>query len=61
MEGMSLSGGLEIGILCITVPHFITGGQKKKHTHRIKTMTSLILDHIAKAFLYLGVSAERKI
>jgi hypothetical protein len=27
----------------------------------IKTMTSLILDHVAKAFLYLGVSMERKI
>jgi hypothetical protein len=29
--------------------------------HRIKTMTSLILDHVAKAFLYLGVGTERKI
>jgi hypothetical protein len=29
--------------------------------HRIKTMTSLILDHVANAFLYLGVSTERKI
>ncbi len=31
------------------------------HVHRINTMTSLILDHIAKAFLYLLVSTERKI
>jgi hypothetical protein len=27
-----------------------------EHMRRIKTMTSLILDHVAKAFLYLGVS-----
>ena len=27
---------------------------------RIKTMTSLILDHVAKAFLYLGVSTGEK-
>jgi hypothetical protein len=27
----------------------------------IKTMTSLILDHIAIDFLYLGTSTERKI
>ena len=32
-----------------------------EHVCRIKTMTSLILDHVAKAFLYLGVSVERKI
>ncbi len=32
-----------------------------EHVHRIKTMTSLILDHIANAFLYLGVGMERKI
>ena len=32
-----------------------------EHVHRIKTMTSLILDHVAKAFLYLGVGTERKI
>jgi hypothetical protein len=32
------------------------------YVHRIKTiMTSLILDHVAKAFLYLGVSTERQI
>jgi hypothetical protein len=31
MEGMSLGGGLEIGISCITVPHHVTEGQK--HTH----------------------------
>ncbi len=29
---MSSSGGLEIGISCITVPHFVTGGQKHTHT-----------------------------
>ncbi len=28
--------------------------------HRIKTMTSLFLDHVAKAFLYLGVSTGEK-
>jgi hypothetical protein len=33
MEGMSSGGGLEIGISCITVPHFVTGGQKHTHTH----------------------------
>jgi hypothetical protein len=33
MEGMSSSGGLEIGISCIIVPHFVTGGQKHTHTH----------------------------
>ncbi len=33
MEGMSLSGGLEIGISCLTGPHFRTGGQKHTHTH----------------------------
>jgi hypothetical protein len=30
---MSSSGRLEIGISCITVPHFVTGGQKHTHTH----------------------------
>jgi hypothetical protein len=33
MEGMSSSGGLEIGISCYTGPHFGTGGQKHTHTH----------------------------
>ncbi len=33
MEGMSSSGGLEIGISCFTEPHFGTVGQK--HTHLI--------------------------
>jgi hypothetical protein len=33
MEGMSSSGGLEIVISCITVPHFVTGGQKHTHAH----------------------------
>jgi hypothetical protein len=32
MEGMSSSGGLEIGISCFTGPHFGTGGQKHTHT-----------------------------
>ncbi len=32
MEGMSSSGGLEIGISCFTEPHFGTGGQKHTHT-----------------------------
>ncbi len=27
---------------------------------RIKTMTSLILDHVAMDYLYLGTSMERK-
>jgi hypothetical protein len=38
MEGMSSSGGLEIGISCITVPHFITGGQKHTHIGTMKTL-----------------------
>jgi hypothetical protein len=33
MEGMSSSGGLEIGISCFTGPHFGTGGQKHTHTY----------------------------
>jgi hypothetical protein len=33
MEGMSSSGGLEIGISCLTGPHFETGGQKHTHTN----------------------------
>jgi hypothetical protein len=32
MEGMSSSGGLEIGISCFTGPHLGTGGQKHTHT-----------------------------
>jgi hypothetical protein len=36
MEGMSSSGGLDIGISCFTEPHFGTGGQK--HTHKQLTM-----------------------
>ncbi len=32
-----------------------------QHVHRIKTMTSLILDHVAMVYLYLGTSTERKI
>jgi hypothetical protein len=34
MEGMSSSGGLEIGISCFTEPHFGTGGQKHTHTSK---------------------------
>jgi hypothetical protein len=37
MEGMSSSGGLEIGISCFTEPHFGTGGQK--HTHKLKEIS----------------------
>jgi hypothetical protein len=48
MEGMSSSGGLEIGISCLTGPHFGTGGQKHTHTpvkHTIvpSSSSSLIL------------------
>ncbi len=39
-------------VLEVTLEHMCTG---------LKTMTSLILDHVAKATLYLGVSTERKI
>ncbi len=39
-------------VLEVTLEHMCTG---------LKTMTSLILDHVANAFLYLGVSTERKI
>ncbi len=31
------------------------------HVLRIKTMTSLILDHVATDYLYLGINTERKI
>jgi hypothetical protein len=39
-------------VLEVTLEHMCTG---------LKTMTSLILDHVANAFLYLGVSTEKKI
>jgi hypothetical protein len=32
-----------------------------KHVLRIKTMTSLILDHIAIAYLYLGINTREKV
>jgi hypothetical protein len=32
-----------------------------KHVLRIKTMTSLILDHIARDYLYLGISTGEKV
>jgi hypothetical protein len=35
MKEMSSSGGLEIGISCLTGPHFGTGGQKHTHTHLV--------------------------
>ncbi len=41
---------LEI-VLEVTLEYMCTG---------LKTITSLILDHVANAFLYLGVSTERK-
>ena len=31
-----------------------------EHVLGIKTMTSLILDHVATAYLYLGIIPERK-
>ncbi len=31
-----------------------------EHVLEIKTMTSLILDHIATAYLYLGINAKEK-
>jgi hypothetical protein len=31
-----------------------------EHVLRIKTMTSLILDHVAIAYLYLGIIPEKK-
>jgi hypothetical protein len=32
-----------------------------EHVHRIKTMTSLILDHAAIAYLYLGINTGEKV
>jgi hypothetical protein len=32
-----------------------------KHVLRIKTMTSLILDHVALAYLYLGINTGEKV
>ena len=32
-----------------------------EHVLRIKTMTSLILDHIATAYLYLGINTREKV
>ncbi len=32
-----------------------------KHVLGIKTMTSLILDHVARAYLYLGISTGEKV
>jgi hypothetical protein len=32
-----------------------------KHVLGVKTMTSLILDHIARAYLYLGISTGEKV
>jgi hypothetical protein len=32
-----------------------------EHVLGIKTMTSLILDHVARAYLYLGVSTGEKV
>ncbi len=32
-----------------------------EHVLGIKTMTSLILDHVARAYLYLGISTGEKV
>ncbi len=32
-----------------------------KHVLGIKTMTSLILDHVAAAYLYLGINTREKV
>ncbi len=32
-----------------------------KHVLRIKTMTSLILDHVVTAYLYLGINTGEKV
>ncbi len=32
-----------------------------EHVLRIKTMTSLILDHVLTAYLYLGISTGEKV
>ena len=32
-----------------------------EHMRRIKTMTSLILDHVAIAYLYLGINTGEKV
>ncbi len=53
MEGMSSSGGLEIGISCFTEPHFRTEGQK--HTHQC---TWLLLYELLSQ-VYSGVCLGR--
>jgi hypothetical protein len=32
-----------------------------EHVLRIRTMTSLILDHVATAYLYLGINTREKV
>ncbi len=32
-----------------------------EHVLRVKTMTSLILDHVATAYLYLGINTGEKV
>ncbi len=49
MEGMSSSGGLEIGISCLTGPHFETGGQKHTHYWIKKDWNKIILLMMSKA------------
>jgi hypothetical protein len=44
MEGMSSSGGLEIGISCLTGPHFGTGGQKHTHCDKVQPIHTCTLN-----------------
>ncbi len=68
---MSLGGELVLVSACLTVTPLITDGPEHTHTLTledilehvlgIKTMTSLILDHVATAYLYLGIITGEKV
>jgi hypothetical protein len=54
--------------MCHIAPHYILELTLEiilevvlKHVLGIKTMTSLILDHVATAYLYLGINTQEKV
>jgi hypothetical protein len=54
--------------MCHIVPHYILELTLEvilevilEHVLRIKTMTSLILDHVATAYLYLAINTGEKV
>jgi hypothetical protein len=70
MEGCHHLGTRDWYIIHYSNP-VVTGGQKHTHTVNlevtlehvlgIKTMTSLILDHVATTYLYLGINTGEKV